>query len=116
MKKEEYYDRNYTFEDIEQDPRLARSAKEMKITVVYYTIYMTIVILVSYALATGPATEYTYLLGLPTYLTAMVIIALIGMVGVLLLTRCFTDDDLSPHIADAPPSAKAVADDKEAGQ
>lgn len=117
MNKKEYYDREYNFDDIEQDPRLVRAAKEMKVTITYYTIYMCIVILVSYALATGPASEYTYMFGLPTYLTAMVIIAFIGMVGVITLTRAlFTEVDLSPHISGSatpppPPAAETTKED-----
>ena len=78
MTREEYQSRNYSFEDIPDDPRLAQAHKEMLVTFFSYLIYVIIILSVSYYFAAQDMQQMQYLFGLPRYLTIMAMIAVLG--------------------------------------
>ena len=84
MTREEYQSRNYSFEDIPDDPRLAQAHKEMLVTFFSYLIYVIIILSVSYYFAAQDMQQMQYLFGLPRYLTIMAIIAVLGAFAFLL--------------------------------
>lgn len=78
MTREEYQSRNYSFDDIPDDPRLVQAHKEMLVTFFSYLIYVIIILSVSYYFAAQDMQQMQYLFGLPRYLTIMAIIAVLG--------------------------------------
>lgn len=87
MTREEYQSRDYSFDDIPDDPRLSQAKKEMLVTFFAYLIYVVIILSVTYHYAAQDMQEMQYLLGLPRYLTIMAAIAVIGGVFIALIAQ-----------------------------
>ena len=58
-------ERNYSFEDIEIDPRFRVCEFEMKLTFAVWFAYMFISVGLSYYFGRGDVADYTYLWGVP---------------------------------------------------
>ena len=96
MNKEEYYDRNYSFDEIEIDPRFKRCEKEMKITFGVQILFTLLTVFIAYTLGKGPVEEYKYIMGLPAWWFATVLIAVIFTCIVIGITKfVFQDMDLT---------------------
>lgn len=96
MNREEFYDRNYSFDDIEVDPRFIRCAKEMKITFLVWILFAVISIGVSYLLGRGDVQDYTYVAGLPLWWFMAILISLLFTALVIFITKfVFQDMDLT---------------------
>lgn len=96
MKLEEYYSRDYEFKDIEIDPRFKVCTREMIITLAVWFLYAIISITVAYELGKGPVEAYTYVMGLPKWWFATILITLIFTFVVIGITLfVFKDMDLT---------------------
>ena len=71
--------RNYSFDQIEDDPRLKRTTKEFFITIGVYAIYAALMILNLYIFGSKDPSTYKYILGFPQWIFNLVCL-LIGMV------------------------------------
>ena len=61
-------DRNYSFEDIEIDPRFRVCESEMKLTFGVWIAYMVVSVALCYFLGRGDPANYTYLWGVPLWM------------------------------------------------
>jgi uncharacterized membrane protein YhdT len=96
MNKEEYYDRNYSFDEIEIDPRFKRCEKEMKITFGVQILFTLISVFVAYTLGKGPVEEYKYIMGLPAWWFAVIVVTIVFTIIVIGITKMvFKDMDLT---------------------
>ncbi|MBA1334573.1 MAG: hypothetical protein HPY66_2422 [Firmicutes bacterium] len=96
MNKEEYYDRNYSFDEIEIDPRFKRCEKEMKITFGVQILFTLISVFVAYTLGKGPVEEYKYIMGLPSWWFAVIVVTIVFTFIVIGITKMvFKDMDLT---------------------
>lgn len=96
MNKEEYYDRNYSFDEIEIDPRFKRCEKEMKITFGVQILFTLISVFVAYTLGKGPVEEYKYIMGLPAWWFAVIVVTIVFTFIVIGITKMvFKDMDLT---------------------
>lgn len=96
MEKQEYYSRDYSFEEIDVDPRFLRCQKEMLITLSTWFAFTIISIAVAYGLGKGPVEEYTYVFGLPLWWFAAVMVTVVFtfiVIGITLFV--FKDMDLA---------------------
>lgn len=96
MKKSEYYSTNYQFKDINIDPRFKICEKEMKLSFAVWFAYTLITISTAYYLGKGPVENYTYILGLPSWIFSSIIITLLFYLIVLFITnKVFKNIDLT---------------------
>lgn len=96
MNKEEYFDRNYSFDEIEIDPRFKRCEKEMKIAFGVQILFTLISIFVGYTLSKGPVDQYDYIMGLPAWWFATVLVTVVFTFIVIGITKMvFRDMDLT---------------------
>jgi uncharacterized membrane protein YhdT len=96
MNKDEYYDRNYGFEEIQIDPRFKICEKEMKITFGVWILFAIISLATAYGLGKGPVEEYKYVMGLPAWWFASIVITLVFTLIVIGVTKMvFKDMDLT---------------------
>jgi hypothetical protein len=61
-------DRNYSFDEIEIDPRFKICESEMKLTFAVWGLYMLCSIAISFYLGRGDVTQFSYLWGVPAWL------------------------------------------------
>lgn len=95
MKRSDYYDRNYDFSEIEDDPRLRNAAKEKHITFWAYATYVFVTLTVTYLTAHPFAPNEVFWGGIPAYFFVLCVCALVGMLVTLTLARfVFSDDSL----------------------
>jgi len=87
MSRQEYDSRDYSFDEIEDDPRLVSAKKEMLVTFFAYLIYVIVMLSVVYYYAAQDMQEMQYLFGLPRYLSVMAIVAVIGGVCMAFITH-----------------------------
>lgn len=89
--------RNYSFDQIEDDPRLKRTTKEFFITIGVYAIYAALMILNLYIFGSKDPSTYKYILGFPQWIFNLVCL-LIGMVITveLVTTFVYKDMDITP--------------------
>lgn len=96
MNREEYFSRDYDFKDIEIDPRFKVCRREMIITLAIWFLYAIISIVVAYELGKGPVEAYSYVMGLPQWWFATIVITLIFTLVVIGVTLfVFKDMDLT---------------------
>lgn len=77
MKREEYFDTNYDFDEIEDDPRFIICEKEMKLVIAVQLAFTFSVISAGYFLGRGNPADYTYIFGLPAWFFAVLVISFI---------------------------------------
>ena len=95
MTRAEYDDRTYDFSEIEDDPRLKRSATEMQVTFWAYAIYVFLALFASYSTALKYGFNEVFWGRIPAYLMVLVICAVVGGVIMILLTQVvFREDSL----------------------
>lgn len=95
MSRQEYESRDYSFDDIEEDPRLTSAKKEMLVTFFAYLIYVIVILSLTYHYAAQDMQEMHYLFGLPRYLSVMAIVAVVGGVIMAFITNfVFKDENL----------------------
>ena len=95
MDKREYYEINYSFGEIEVDPRFNTCEKEMKIVYIVQLLYTILTIAITYFLGKGDPKDYTYIMGLPLWWFANIVITIIFAAIVYSLTKWkFVDMDL----------------------
>ena len=89
-------ERDYSFDEIEVDPRFKRCEFEMKLTFAVWIAYALISIGLSYFLGKGDVTQYVYVLGVPNWVAAgaWLTTAVFLLVIVFITTRVFQDMDL----------------------
>jgi len=89
-------ERNYSFDEIEVDPRFRRCAFEMKLTFGVWIAYAVISIALSYFLGRGDVTKYVYVLGVPLWVAvgAWLTTAVFFLVVIFVTTRIFQDMDI----------------------
>lgn len=96
MKKQynekEYYKQDYEFSDIPDDSRFLTAKKEGVIALSIWVVFTVITLGVAYFMGAGDPTEYTYILGIPLWLFAVVICVLLCLVTVAFVTnKVFTN-------------------------
>ena len=99
MTRSDYNDRNYDFSQIEDDPRLKRSAEEMQMTFWAYAAYVLITLCASYYTAAHFAFNEVFWFGIPAYLMVLMICAVVGgaiMMG--LMHFVFREDKLTDDV------------------
>ena len=87
MSRQEYDSRDYSFDEIEEDPRLVSAKKEMLVTFFAYLIYVIVMLSMVYYYAAQDMQEMQYLFGLPRYLSVMAIVAVVGGVCMAFITH-----------------------------
>lgn len=89
-------ERNYSFDEIEVDPRFRRCAFEMKLTFDVWIAYAVLSIALSYFLGRGDVTKYVYVLGVPLWVAvgAWLTTAIFFLVVIFVTTRIFQDMDI----------------------
>jgi uncharacterized membrane protein YhdT len=89
-------ERNYSFDEIEVDPRFKRCEFEMKLTFAVWIAYALISIGLSYFLGRGEVTKYVYVFGVPLWVAvgAWLTTAVFLVIVVFITTRIFQDMDL----------------------
>lgn len=95
MSRQEYESRDYSFDDIEEDPRLTSAKKEMLVTFFAYLAYVVIILSLTYYYAAQDMQEMHYLFGLPRYLSVLAIVAIVGGIVMAFITNfVFKDENL----------------------
>ncbi|MCQ1530729.1 YhdT family protein [Lutispora saccharofermentans] len=87
MKKEEYYDTNYDFKEIEMDERFIICEKEMKLVFIIQILFTVLSVAAAYLLGRGNPEDYTYIMGLPAWWFAVISISLIFLGTVIYITK-----------------------------
>ena len=88
-------ERDYSFDEIEVDPRFKRCEFEMKLTFAVWIAYALISIGLSYFLGKGDVTQYVYVLARSLWVAAGADdYAVFLLVIVFITTRVFQDMDL----------------------
>ena len=96
MEKREYYSRDYDFAEIEVDPRFLQCRKEMFISFSTWLAFTAISIAVAYGFGKGPVEEYKYILGLPQWWFAVIVVSVVFTFIVIFLSLfVFQDMELS---------------------
>lgn len=106
MTREEYFDRNYNFDEIDVDPRFIRCEKEMKITFAIWIIFAVLSIGLAYYLGRGPSESYRYIMGLPQWWFAAIVVTVIFSGIVIYITKFVFQDmplDDIVHTTDKKP-------------
>ena len=83
-------ERNYSFDEIEVDPRFRRCAFEMKLTFGVWIAYAVLSIALSYFLGRGDVTKYVYVLGVPLWVAVGAWLT----TAIFITTRIFQDMDI----------------------
>lgn len=87
--------RDYSFNQIEDDPRLKRTTKEFFITILVYIIYAVLMITNLFVLGKNPQ-NYTYILGFPLWIFIEICLIVGMVVTVELITKfIYKDMDIS---------------------
>ena len=101
MKKEEFYETNYSLDEIEMDPRFIICEKEMKLVFGIQLIFTIVSITAAYLLGSGDPRNYSYILGLPTWWFAIIAISVIFAAIVMYITKYkLVDMSLTDEIRD----------------
>lgn len=88
--------RDYSFDQIKEDPRIKRTTKEFFITMGTYIIYAALMILNLFTLGRHSA-DYPKFLGFPLWIFVLICLLLGMVVSVeLICTYLYKDMDLSP--------------------
>ncbi len=96
LEKREYYSRDYDFAEIEIDPRFLQCRKEMIISFSTWLAFTAISIAVAYSLGKGPVEKYKYVLGLPQWWFAVIVVSVVFTFIVIFLSLfVFQDMELS---------------------
>lgn len=96
MEKQEYYSRDYDFDEIEVDARFIQCQKEMIISFSTWLAFTFVSILVAYGLGKGPVEKYKYILGLPQWWFGAIVVSVIFTFIVIFLSLfVFQDMELS---------------------
>ncbi len=102
--------RDWTWDEIEKDPRLERARSEMLVTFFTYAAYVALLFIVMYSLSREERGIASFWLGLPSYLTAVCLIAAGAViVTAFIAKKCFREDSLD---ADTPEEADAGKETK----
>jgi uncharacterized membrane protein YhdT len=90
-------EQNYSFDEIEIDPRFEICEFEMKLTFAVWIAYALCSIAISFYLGRGDPTQYTYLWGVPSWLALGVwgSTAVFFILIVYICRRVFKDMDIS---------------------
>jgi uncharacterized membrane protein YhdT len=90
-------DRNYSFDEIEIDPRFKTCAFEMKLSFAVWGLYMLCSIAISYWLGRGDPAQHVYLWGVPMWMALGVwgTTAVFFVLIVYICRRVFKDMDIS---------------------
>ena len=101
MTRQEYDSRDYSFNEIEDDPRLVSAKKEMLVTFFAYLIYVIVLLSLVYYYAAQDVQEMHYLFGLPRYLSVLAIVAVVGGVCMACITHfIFKPENLEDEQSD----------------
>lgn len=101
MTRAQYDDRSYDFSDIEDDPRLKRAGREMKVTFWAYALYVFITLSATYYTAATLGFNEVFWGGVPAYLCVLMGCALVGCLVMIVLTQfVFTEDSLDDEVHD----------------
>lgn len=89
--------RDYSLQDIEEDPRFKVCLREFFICLAVYFVYAGMLLIFMYTLGAGDPKGYTYVLGMPLwfFLCLASLVLIIGVVW-FLLDRVFLHMDLDP--------------------
>lgn len=87
MKKEEFYETDYDIDEIDSDPRFVICEKEMKLVLSIQIIFTIISIAAAYFLGSGDPNNYSYIMGLPVWWFAVILISVIFTGIVIYVTR-----------------------------
>jgi uncharacterized membrane protein YhdT len=99
MKREEFYETNYSLDEIEMDPRFIICEKEMKLVFVVQLIFTIVSITAAYLLGSGDPKNYSYILGLPTWWFAIIAISVLFTGIVIYITKFkLVDMDLADEV------------------
>jgi uncharacterized membrane protein YhdT len=96
MADRDYYRTDYSFEEIEVDPRFKICEREMKISFLIQTLFTLCTIAAAYILGRGNPEEYLYVMGLPLWWFAVIAICFVFLGVVVYITNnVFVDMDLT---------------------
>jgi fatty acid desaturase len=90
-------DRNYSFDEIEIDPRFKICESEMKLTFITWAAYAVISISIFYFFGRGDVTQHAYLWGVPIWLAlgVWVTTGIFFVIITFIALRVFKDMDIS---------------------
>lgn len=96
MNKEEYFDRNYDLKEIKVDARFKIALKEMLISMVIWVLYGTCLLSATYYFSRGPVENYSYTLGVPTWMFCYLLIMIVfyGIITIV-VKKVFKDVNLT---------------------
>ena len=98
MSRQEYDSRDYSFDEIDDDPRLVSAKKEMLVTFFSYLIYVVVLLSLVYYYAAQDMQEMHYLFGLPRYLSVLAIVAIVGGICMAFIAHfVFKAENLEDH-------------------
>lgn len=82
--------RNYDFKDIEVDPRFKVCQKEFFICCGIFAVFAALMLFCIYVVGGGDPLKYTYVLGMPLWYFAIVVMCIITAAAVsIILDKCF---------------------------
>lgn len=100
METKEFYETKYSFDEIEVDPRFRICEKEMKLAFGVQIAFTLISVFVAYSLGSGDPKNYTYIMGLPAFWFASIVILFIFLGIIIFITKkVFKDMDLTDEVA-----------------
>lgn len=90
--------RDYDFKEIDIDPRFKVCLREFFICCVVFAVFAALMLFCVFVIGGGDPLEYTYILGMPQWYFAIIIVCIITAIGVsILLDKCFKHMSLEPN-------------------
>lgn len=97
MTKQEYNDRNYSFQDISEDPRFQTCFREAMTVIGFWCVFVVLILVSMYVVGNQEPAEYAYVCGLPLWFFLVCAVILCGIGAVFYIVkrvfRDFTLDD-----------------------
>ena len=96
MNKEEYFDRDYDFKEINIDSRFRIAFKEMLISMIIWILFGVCCLSTTYYFSRGPVEDYSYTLGIPTWMFCCLLSMLVFYVIItIVVKKVFKNIDLT---------------------
>lgn len=92
MSNKDLMSRDYDVRQIEEDPRFKQCHREFWVLAIIIGITLAAIMIVSYAIDWGPVSEYTYILGIPTWAAISTVISIVGTIACFVYIAFFVKD------------------------